>query len=436
MYLNAAHKIASFFGGTEGNFETDVVLPLAQWTHVAITVENTASGRGNATTYVNGVAKKTGNVAIDSSTDKMIIGRHKNTPSKYFKGNIDELRVYNLCLTPQQLYSEYYYSYPPSFAKVDDVKLTSCRGGELPSLPEKVKVTLDNGMVNYVSVTWNNDFVPGDLESAGIKTRTGTFDFGGEKHDVTASMTVYEIAGSLTEVITPVGVKPFMPLSVTVTDGETESSARVIWAAVEESKYALIGNYNVSGYLPSVPGVKVTQKVTVKAVGEKTALQSQLSAFENKSENNYTAKSWAAYKAEIDNGKFLLEMYKPFAETLSATLSKITAADAALVNIKALRDYYEAHKEKIADDFTKESFAIYWEKLTVAAAVLSNADATQSMVNSAKAEMEAAVDALKATEKSKGCGAVSGAETTVWAGIGLLLTASVLLLLKRKFKNA
>ena len=68
------------------------------------------------------------------------------------------------------------------------------------------------------------------------------------------------------------------------------------------------------------------------------------------------------------------------------------------MSIKELRDYYKANKDKTSENYTEESFAAYTEALNAAAEILEKADASQTDVDQALADLQAAVDGLDEKE--------------------------------------
>jgi hypothetical protein len=96
----SGHFEVSWKNGTTQTLTSTVVIPENEWHHVAIVY---ASGTG--TLYIDGVpdtsASRTAPVATTQSF--YIAAAGKNTPTAYFKGNIDEVRVWDKALTAAQL---------------------------------------------------------------------------------------------------------------------------------------------------------------------------------------------------------------------------------------------------------------------------------------------------------------------------------------------
>ena len=77
-------------------------VPEGQWVHVAATI-----GNGIATPYINGVPDESvvRYKAPITQEFPLFIGfdRKKETPPRYFQGLLDELRIYNRVLTPEEI---------------------------------------------------------------------------------------------------------------------------------------------------------------------------------------------------------------------------------------------------------------------------------------------------------------------------------------------
>lgn len=98
LYVNSNNKIV--FGYSSGN----TVLQANTW--YLVTVVNSSSGSG---IYINGSLDKSGSGIVKPYSNPMIyIGRYYNSATWFFDGMMDDLRIYNRSLYPdeiQQLYS-------------------------------------------------------------------------------------------------------------------------------------------------------------------------------------------------------------------------------------------------------------------------------------------------------------------------------------------
>ena len=99
--INSTGKFeVSWKNGSIQTITSDVVIPTGEWHHLAIIYKN-----GNATIYIDGVEDKNLTLTAPPGTaQSFYIGAAgKNTPTAFFKGNIDEVRVWNKALTVDEL---------------------------------------------------------------------------------------------------------------------------------------------------------------------------------------------------------------------------------------------------------------------------------------------------------------------------------------------
>ena len=77
------------------------------WNHIAVTYDGT-----DANIYVNGRLAKTatfGTISIVNTTDSLYIGQDHTSPTPtFFKGRMDEIKIWNVALTADQIYSRMY----------------------------------------------------------------------------------------------------------------------------------------------------------------------------------------------------------------------------------------------------------------------------------------------------------------------------------------
>ena len=88
------------------------VLTLNEWTHITVTFDSSLSSQ-NLKVYLNGDFKKANGHAslsspIDTSVGDFTVGKHCASNVKYFKGAIDEVRVFDVALTEDQLQQTIY----------------------------------------------------------------------------------------------------------------------------------------------------------------------------------------------------------------------------------------------------------------------------------------------------------------------------------------
>ncbi|PWA04150.1 choice-of-anchor D domain-containing protein, partial [Flavobacterium psychrotolerans] len=98
LRITSAKRLEAVVNGTTVTYAT--ALSVSQWTHVGVVYDGS-----NIYLYLNGALvatqSKSGNIAADASL--LTIGKDPTTNTKYFKGKIDEVRVFNVALTASQL---------------------------------------------------------------------------------------------------------------------------------------------------------------------------------------------------------------------------------------------------------------------------------------------------------------------------------------------
>jgi hypothetical protein len=72
---------------------------MSSWNHIVVTVNGT-----NGNMYLNGVLKTTNSAISVTCTNKNIGG---GIASRWFSGQIDDVRIYNYALTPEQIKQVY-----------------------------------------------------------------------------------------------------------------------------------------------------------------------------------------------------------------------------------------------------------------------------------------------------------------------------------------
>jgi len=90
----------SWKNGSTQTITSDVVIPVGEWHHLAVIYKS-----GKATLYIDGVEDKNLTLAAPPVTaQSFYIGAAgKNSPTAFFKGNIDEVRIWNKGLSEAQL---------------------------------------------------------------------------------------------------------------------------------------------------------------------------------------------------------------------------------------------------------------------------------------------------------------------------------------------
>jgi hypothetical protein len=134
-------------------------LNTSQWYHVAATYAN-----GLLTLYVNGksVANVSLSGAISADTSKLTLGKNPLTSTYYFKGKIDEVRVFDVALTNTQLERMVYQEIQNTASQV--------RGAIVPK--DVGSLPFANVLKYYRMDAYKDDIVD-NLTTASIDTGTG-----------------------------------------------------------------------------------------------------------------------------------------------------------------------------------------------------------------------------------------------------------------------
>lgn len=158
LRVNASKKLEVVLNNTTLTYGT-LSLDTARWYHVGATYD------GNLLKlYVNGVmvtsTPATGNVAADASP--LTFGKDSVSNTKYFKGKIDEVRIFDVALTDQQYQRMVYQEIENNSSEV--------RGAIIPkdigSLPY-------SNLLRYYRMDAYKDDIIDDLTTSGIDVGTG-----------------------------------------------------------------------------------------------------------------------------------------------------------------------------------------------------------------------------------------------------------------------
>lgn len=112
FHVNQNRNLYWWWGGGSRALTSQAQIPLRTWTHVAITF-NSAKGKGEQRIYINGVPDSASNNwegTLDPNPCNLYIGADVGTGTncsmrsdRAFVGMIDEVKVYNTALTPEQI---------------------------------------------------------------------------------------------------------------------------------------------------------------------------------------------------------------------------------------------------------------------------------------------------------------------------------------------
>lgn len=155
--VSSSRTLQAVVNGTTLTFGT--ALNKSQWYHVAATY-----GGGTLTLYLNGKLVATqalaGSIAADAS--KLTLGKDPLTSSNYFKGKIDEVRVFNTTLTALQVQRMVYQEIQNSSSQVRGMIVPK----DVGSLPFA-------NVLRYYRMDAYKDDIVDDLTTAAIDTGTG-----------------------------------------------------------------------------------------------------------------------------------------------------------------------------------------------------------------------------------------------------------------------
>ncbi len=99
--INNVGKVQMFWkNGTNQSLVSNTTIPENEWHHVATIYNGTT-----LSLYIDGVLDKSANLTapVNTSESFYIAAAGKLTPTQFFKGNIDEVRIWNSALSPEQL---------------------------------------------------------------------------------------------------------------------------------------------------------------------------------------------------------------------------------------------------------------------------------------------------------------------------------------------
>ncbi|MFV8343024.1 LamG-like jellyroll fold domain-containing protein [Flavobacterium sp. XS2P39] len=159
--ITAAKKLEAVVNGTTVTYDT--ALNVAQWYNVAAIYDG-----ANIKLYLNGALvatqAKTGSISADATL--LTLGKDPGTNTKYFKGKIDEVRVFNMALTESHLQRMVYQEIQDTGSQI--------RGAIVPKnvATSPASLPFANLLRYYRMDNYKNDIID-DLTTAAIDL-TGT----------------------------------------------------------------------------------------------------------------------------------------------------------------------------------------------------------------------------------------------------------------------
>lgn len=106
LALDASGRAQMFWknsSGTTQQIQSTAIIPVNEWHHIAVIYDGT-----EANIYIDGVVEGAATASLDppvSNTERFLISAANFTsPTRFFQGNIDEVRVWSVALTEDQLH--------------------------------------------------------------------------------------------------------------------------------------------------------------------------------------------------------------------------------------------------------------------------------------------------------------------------------------------
>ena len=157
LKVSSSRTLQAIVNGTTVTYGT--ALNKSQWYHIAATY-----GGGNIKLYLNGtlVATQALSGAIAADATKLTLGRNPLSSTNYFKGKIDEIRVFNVTLTDAQVQRMVYQEIQNTASQV--------RGA---IVPKDVGTLPYANVLRYYRMDAYKDDIVDDLTTLSIDSGTG-----------------------------------------------------------------------------------------------------------------------------------------------------------------------------------------------------------------------------------------------------------------------
>ncbi len=155
--VNNNRRLQVVLNGTAVSYNTS--LAESRWYHVAATL-----GDGYLKIYVNGnnVVSHATNSSINTDSTPLTLGKNANAANSYFKGKIDEVRIFNINLTAQQVQRMVHQEIENNNGQV--------RGTIIPKNIEELPFA---NLIRYYRMDVYKDDIMDDLTTPGFDTGSG-----------------------------------------------------------------------------------------------------------------------------------------------------------------------------------------------------------------------------------------------------------------------
>ncbi|MCZ8128736.1 MAG: Ig-like domain-containing protein [Microcystis sp. LE19-114.1B] len=157
LRVNNSKNLQVIVNGTTLTFST--ALNTSQWYHVAATF-----GGGSLSLYLNGnlVATQAVTGSVGSDTSKLTLGKNPLSATNYFKGKMDEVRVFNTALTATQIQRMVYQEIQNSSSQIRGTIVPK----DIGSLPFA-------SLIRYYRMDTYKDDIIDDLTTSTVDIGTG-----------------------------------------------------------------------------------------------------------------------------------------------------------------------------------------------------------------------------------------------------------------------
>lgn len=159
-----------------------------------------------------------------------------------------------------------------------------------------------------------------------------------------------------------------------------------------EDAYANAGMKKAEGCTLSAYEIVVAEANTL--IYAKTALDTSLKDAQNLDSTIFTADSYAALKAVMDESSLLVQSTTSTLEQFTQELVKLDNAKKALINVSELKAIVDQSSTYVKDSYTNKSYTAYEASLNEAKQVLENGASTVEDIEKAKSALNAAAASL------------------------------------------